>query len=120
MRRLPASDPTSTGERQCDERSEGGHQRRKTIQATSHADLLELGYQPLMNSVAIRRCPLLYKNAYNRHTPVTERSVALHAPRLPKCPHSAVGSKHPRYWADQDEVVPKYWLAPPTLGSRLP
>jgi len=53
------------------------------------------GYQPLMNSV-IRRCPLLNETKYNRHTPVTERSVALLAPRQPKCPHSAGGSQLPR------------------------
>jgi hypothetical protein len=50
MRRLPASESTSTGKRQRDERSEGGHQRRKTVETTSHADLLGAGL-PALNEL---------------------------------------------------------------------
>jgi hypothetical protein len=65
------------------------------VNAPSHRRFLASRlYQPLAET-AIRRCPLLYKSVYNRHTPVTERSVALHAPRCPKCPRSASGSKRP-------------------------
>ena len=64
-------------------------------------------YQPLTISLSIRRCPLLHKNSHNRHTPVTERSVALHAPRSPKCPHSAAGSKLPSVSSGLD-LGPKY------------
>jgi len=63
---------------------------------------LVAGYQPLMNSV-IRRCPLLNITKHNRHTPVTERSVALLAPHQPKCPHSAGGSQLPRFAARRYE-----------------
>jgi hypothetical protein len=43
-------------------------------------------YQPLTHSRDIRRCPLLNLTTHNRHTPVTERSVALPAPRRAQVP----------------------------------
>ena len=60
-----------------------------------HADPLAGIYQPLNASRDIRRCPLPIATLFNRHTPVTERSVALLAPHSPKCPGSADGSARP-------------------------
>ena len=76
------------------------------------------GYQPLMNSV-IRRCPLLNITKHNRHTPVTERSVALLAPHQPKCPHSAGGSQRPRFSARRYESTTGVsTVGPRSFGSQ--
>ena len=93
----------------------GKQERRGQSSATLDVEVelasvnpLGAGYQPLMNSV-IRRCPLLNITKHNRHTPVTERSVALLAPRQPKCPHSADGSQRPRFLR---------WRYESTTGTR--
>src|SRR2546423_7772337 len=56
--------------------------------------LILLGYQPLVTDRAIRRCPLLQLSTQQPTIPVGW-SVALHAPRRPKCPRSAGGSMRP-------------------------
>ena len=81
MRRPTSLELLHPGKCQGDKADEDRHQRRKSSKSNSHADSSGAAYQPLMNSLAIRRCPLLNGIEHNRHTPVTERSVALHAPR---------------------------------------
>src|SRR5919106_150450 len=80
--------------------------RLQVLDSGTCASSLRLSpHQPRISSLAIRRCPLLNVIAYNRHTPVTERSVALHAPRRPKCPRSAAGSKRPTRWWPRTKVL---------------
>jgi hypothetical protein len=54
---------------------------------------------------------------------LTEQSVALHAPRRPKCPHSVGGSKHPRgsalYRGPPTSTRPGGTLVLPHAGSQV-
>src|SRR5947208_5396218 len=63
------------------------------------------GYQPLVTDRAIRRCPLPQLTTQQPTIPIVGWSVALHAPRRPKCPRSAGGSMLPYGW----RLVPKYY-----------
>ena len=65
--------------------------------------LLELGL-PALREFSHQKVPSSEQSIDNRHTPVTERSVALLAPRQSKCPRSTDGSTLPRL-----EAVPKYY-----------
>jgi hypothetical protein len=94
--------------------------RRQVLDSGTCASSPRLSpHQPRISSLAIRRCPLLNGIGYNRHTPVTERSVALHAPRRPKCPRSAAGSKRPTRWWPRTKVLGVTGtLASPQRGSQ--
>ena len=106
---LQPSDARSPGQGQTDDSPEADQQRDRTMERCSHADPhYGLSYQPFTHSLDIRRCPLLSGYQNNRQFPVTERSVALLAPRRPKCPSSAAGSKHPRYSCASTKVLSQY------------
>jgi hypothetical protein len=62
------------------------------------------GYQPLTDSRAIRRCPLLLQT--NTTDYPEGRSVALQAPHRPKCPHSGDGSRLPWIRLSRSTKVP--------------
>lgn len=78
--------------------------------------ILGWSYQPLMTCLDIRRCPLLDGNDYNRHTPVTERSVALHAPQPAQVPTFSRWIEAPRILSDWHLVGTKVLVHARTLG----
>ena len=103
---LPAPDPSATRECERDERPENRHQRTNARHSRSHADLLKLGLPALDKLSVHQKVPSSEQlNQDNRHTPVTERSVALLAPRSPKCPSSAIGSRRPTVFLDGTKVL---------------
>ena len=112
---LQPSDACSPGQCQANDSPKADQQRDRTMQRCSHAvPRYGLIYQPFTHSLDIRRCPLLNSYLNNRQFPVTERSVALLAPRRPKCPNSAAGSTHPRYSCASTKVLSqsRYCTAP--------
>ena len=95
---------------------------KSALQHASHVHAwlmsLEAGYQPLMSSLAIRRCPLLNWTRQNRHTP--NRNGRLHylLPAPPKCPHSAGGSKHPVSLVRYESTTAVGTVGAPTTASQ--
>ena len=91
---LQTAEGRSSANRQHGQRSKRGNQRKDAPESAFDSCAIHL-YQPRTSSLFIRRCPLPIR-VYGQPThSVTERSVALAAPRWPKCPSSANGSMLP-------------------------
>ena len=94
---LETAEGRPSANRQHGQRSKRGNQRKDAPESALDSCAIHL-YQPRTSSLLIRRCPLPIR-VYGQPThSVTERSVALAAPRWPKCPSSANGSMLPTSW----------------------